>query len=208
MAAITRRNWQFSLLTLLLSMAGVALICLALRSPNELWATAVFAAVLLSLGFAALAAVYRSGRVRAFAIGFLVLGAGYWGLVLLTEREQAYGQPRLPTSRWAVMLFTLLHEEEATVMTTVYTAPYASTVPAYSVQVAAVAGAPPPLPPPTPVVSYVPQQIRRSPFTAETFLDISHQSLALLLGVLGGIVAQWLYATRCDEPSPDASPAA
>jgi hypothetical protein len=206
MAATTRRNWQFSLLTLLLAMAGVALICLALRSPNELWATAVFAAVLLSLGFAALAAVYRSGSVRAFAIGFLVLGAGYWGLVLLAEREQAYGQRLLPTSRWAVALFTLLHEENATVMTAVYTAP---TVAYTTVQAVAVAGAPPTLPAaPTPVVSYVPQQIRRSPFTAETFLDISHQSLALLLGVLGGIVAQWLYATRRDEPSPPPAPAA
>lgn len=201
MPATNGRKWQFSLLTLLLAMAGVALICLALRSPNELWATAVFAAVLLSLGFAALAAVYRGGRWRAFAVGFLVLGAGYWGLVLLTERDQAYGQPRLPTTRWAVMLFTLLHQENATIMTPVYTAPVA-----YTVQVATVAGTPPPppLPAPTaPTLAYMPQQIRQSQFATETFLDISHQSLAMLLGVLGGIVAQWLYATRREEtPEP------
>jgi len=97
------RRWQFSLLTLLIAMGIVALICLALRSPNELWATAVFAAAVFSLSLAGLAAIYRSGRTRAFALGFLVLGAGYWCLVLLAEQGESYGQPRLPTTRWGIV---------------------------------------------------------------------------------------------------------
>lgn len=194
------RRWQFSLLTLLIAMGIVAVLCLALRSPNELWATAVFAAALFSLALAVLAAIYRSGRTRAFALGFLVLGAGYWGLVLLTEQGEAYGQPRLPTTRWAILLFTLLHQENvqtATVMTPVYSAPTYTT------------GMPPPTPvttysavvQPSGTFAYFPQTIQRPQFVMQTFLDITQQSLALLLGILGGILAQWLYATRHDDPA-------
>jgi len=202
MSQPSSRRWQFSLLTLLIAMSGVALICLALRSPNELWATAVFAAALFSLAIAVLAAIYRSGRTRAFALGFLVLGAGYWGLVLLTEQGEAYSQPRLPTTRWGIMLFTLLHQDSlqtTTVMTAVYSAPPPPV--AYTPAVAA-----PPITTYTAVVqpsgtmAYVPQTIQRPQFAMQTFLDITQQSLALLLGVLGGITAQWLYATRREEP--------
>ena len=211
-----RRRWQFSLLTLLIAMSGVALMCLALRSPNEAWATAVFVAAAGSLALAALAAIYRDGRTRAFAIGFLVVGAAYWGLVLLAESNPEYGQPRLPTTRWTIALFTLLHQDSmnsTTVMTAVYSAPVSYQGPAYP------PAPPPPIPagstagspvyPSTgpPVVSYVPQVIQRPLYAMQTFIDISHQSLVLLLGLLGGIVAQWLYATRREEPPPTAAPA-
>jgi hypothetical protein len=196
------RRWQFSLLTLLIAMSGIALVCLALRSPNELWATAIFAAAVLSLGFAALAAVYRSGRTRAFALGFVVFGAGYWTLAFVADGTYYATngmQQRLPTTRWSMQLFALLHKdsvETQAVMapvyqTTVYTQPYASTPTATL----------------TPALTYVPQQIQRPRYSADVFNDISHQSLVMLLGVLGGALAQWLYSTRKDEPSPSAPPA-
>ena len=196
------RRWQFSLLTLLLAMSGVALVCLALRTPNELWATAVFAATVFSLGFAALAAVYRSGRSRAFAVGFFILGAGYWSLVLLAEREQTFGQPRLPTARWSIQFFSLLHKDDVDSQI-VMNRRYQATV--YTQQ-APVTVSPYPLPPTPSPVTYVMQQIHYPRFSAETFLDISQQSLVMLLGVLGGVVAQWLYATSKDERSQAAAP--
>ncbi len=194
------RRWQFSLLTLLLAMSGIALVCLALRTPNELWATAVFAAAVLSLGFASLAAVYRSGRTRAFAVGFLILGAGFWALVFLAEGEQSHRQPRLPTTRWAFQLFALLHKNDfdSQVMQTAYPQiTFATSPPAVTTtRVVPMLGP----------VTFLPQPIQLPRYSTETFLDISHQSLVMLLGVLGGVVAQWLYATRKDEASQVAAP--
>src|SRR5262245_124627 len=163
------RRWQFSLLTLLIAMSGVALVCLALRSPNELWATAVFAVAAGGLSLAALAAIYRDGRTRAFALGFLVVGAAYWGLTLLAEQNPNFGgEPRLPTTRWAIALFSLLHQDamnSTTVMTAVYSAPVAYTAPVSAYAPAppipatgSAATAPATLPP---AVSYVPQVIQR-----------------------------------------------
>ena len=208
MADRTGRKWQFSLLTLLLTTSGVALICLALRSPNEVWAAIVFSALLAALALAVLTAIYRAGRTRAFALGFLVLGAGYFGLVLYAERPETYGQPRLPTTRWAFTLFMLLHQENGPGQ---YAAGPYSTV-SYAVQ--AYAPVPPtipagssyvPAPMATPVTTYVQQVISPPQFSAQTFLDITHQSLALLLGVIGGIAAQWLYATRREDLAPAAA---
>jgi hypothetical protein len=214
MAERMARRWQFSLLTLLLAMSGVAVLCLALRSPNEIWAALVFLAVLAGLALAALAAIYRDGRTRAFALGFLIVGAGYFGLVLLTESPDVYGQPRLPTTRWATSLCVLLHEgsvQRAPVMTAVDSAP-----PPPLAAVQATPAMLPPGPPPTPsspvaVTTYVASAISYSPlggppqFALATFLEISHQSLALLLGALGGIVAQLLYATRREAPASAAA---
>lgn len=199
------RRWQFSLLTLLLAMSGVAVICLALRSPNEVWAAIVFAALLAALALAVLTAIYRTGRTRAFALGFLVLAAGYFGLVLYAERPETYGQPRLPTTRWAFTLFTLLHQNNGPGQYTV--GPYSTVsyaVQAYTSVPPTIPVSSPYLPSPAgamPVTTYVQQVISPPQFSAQTFLDITQQSLALLLGVLGGIAGQWLYATRREEPA-------
>jgi hypothetical protein len=41
----------------------------------------------------------------------------------------------------------------------------------------------------------------RSGASLSTFLSVTHNSLLMLLGLLGGITAQYLHATRREGPS-------
>jgi hypothetical protein len=45
-------------------------------------------------------------------------------------------------------------------------------------------------------VSCVPVSVQAPRFSLPTYQGITHQSPTLLLGVLGGVVGQWVYATR------------
>jgi hypothetical protein len=72
---------RYRLSTLLVAIAGLGPICLALRSPNAIWASGVFTAALISLLTCVLLAIYRRGRTRAFAVGYLIFGGSL--LVLL-----------------------------------------------------------------------------------------------------------------------------
>lgn len=75
--AAARPHFQFTLGMLLVAMAWSGLVCVALRSPTGFWTGALFVLTLLVLLTMVLVAVYRTGRLRAFGIGFLVFGAGY-----------------------------------------------------------------------------------------------------------------------------------
>ena len=64
------------------------------------------------------------------------------------------------------------------------------------------------VPLPRPLNSENPPELKRPPLNAigavslSTFLAVAHNSLLMLLGLIGGITAQWLHATRRDEHSP------
>ena len=104
-------GWQFSLLTLLVAMTCVGLMCVALGSPSELWTGVVFVLAVGSLLVAALSIVYRDGRARAFAVGFVIFGTTYFVVSMGDTPDVAEAHTQLPTTRWGIALYTLLHGE-------------------------------------------------------------------------------------------------
>lgn len=75
------KGFRFSLWSMFLGVAAVAIVCAALVKPTESWVIAFQAVALGVLTFALLAAlVYERGAARAFWIGFAVVGWGNLGL--------------------------------------------------------------------------------------------------------------------------------
>jgi hypothetical protein len=230
------KRWQFSLATLLIAMTCAALVCIALRNPNELWSSLIFILMTASLLVAALLIIYRGGRTRAFAVGFLIFGAAY---LCVSEHQIRDANTSLATTRWAIELFGLLHGNGGIL-------PYAMATPVYAPQplaytfpvvpatqaatfteevavetpVPPTAGSAPIAIPPSPtpyappavaqtvriVTRTVPQPMV-SMVSPISFLEVFHHSLVMLLGLVGGIIAQMLYATRRDEQTPPRQPA-
>src|SRR5687767_13398977 len=85
---------RYRLSTLLVAMVWVGLVCLALRSPNQWWSGGMFAGLVLVMFTSVLVAIYRTGQMRAMAIGFFVFSAGF----LVVER---YYLPSEELARWA-----------------------------------------------------------------------------------------------------------
>jgi hypothetical protein len=69
--------FQFRLATLLIAMAWAGFVSLGLRTPTALWSGIIAILTLLTVLVAVLIAIYRVGRTRAMAIGFLVFCLGY-----------------------------------------------------------------------------------------------------------------------------------
>lgn len=75
------KGFRFSLWSMFLSVAALAIVCAALVKPTFAWGMAFQATALAVLNFAVLAAlVYERGAARAFWIGFAVVGCGNLGL--------------------------------------------------------------------------------------------------------------------------------
>jgi hypothetical protein len=92
-------------------MTWVGLVCLALRSPTNFWTGGLFLLTLLILLTMILVAVYRAGRTRAFAVGFLVFGAGYLAClaILAGSLNDALRQGWTPVGGVSQWLFSKLH---------------------------------------------------------------------------------------------------
>lgn len=73
-------QWRYSLKQLFAWMALFALGCVALRSANTTWVSAMLGLTLLTLAASLLFALYREGRDRAYWIGFATIG---WLYVLV-----------------------------------------------------------------------------------------------------------------------------
>ena len=50
-------------------------------------------------------------------------------------------------------------------------------------------------------VGFMTRTIQSQTVSLSSFLSVAHNSLLVLLGLIGGITAQYLYATRRDEHS-------
>jgi hypothetical protein len=235
------RGFQFRLGTLLLAIVWVAIVCMGLRSASEPWSGILSILSMGSLLVAALMSIYRTGRTRAFALGFLIVG-GYYEM--MSENEHNYDDPStalpsLITTNWSIALYSRIHGDGAqmTVQTvsSPVPAPYpnwpvapaasyqvvsetATIVPATPPSAGAVAPPPPtetpiPIPstsPPTvvalpqlgitpvPMIGYT-RTIRTQTVSLSAFLSVAHNSLLMLVGLIGGITAQYLHATRRDD---------
>ena len=214
-------------------MTFVGLACVALVSPSELWTGLVFVVAVGSLLVAGLCIIYRDGRARAFAVGFVIFAASYLFVALGDTPDVPDAHTQLPTTRWGIALYTLLHGDKQQIAsgawptytaTRTYSAPLPASgmtgpPPPVTIQQVVVASAsstiagpsgPPVGASAVPVTTFVPTTIN---FTGSiqpevplgSFLEVTHNVLAIFLGVLGGIVAQILHSTRREKPTAHSS---
>jgi hypothetical protein len=155
--------------------AYAALACAALRYSTELWASSLFTLAIVLQMFAVLRVALHHGQPRAAWIGVLVFGGGY---LLLSSGP--WPQMDLITNRGLIWLSQKLHQDpieqqQATAVSfATGTTLSASQVLLWDASMGR-SLVPPPLQPP--------------------FLRIGHCLLSPLFGLIGAIVASWLYAT-------------
>ena len=140
--------------------------------------------VLAALLTSVLAIVYRSGRTRAFAVGFLVFTLGF--LAALVSRERLFRDPRYGlggdefiSSHLGSWLFATIHADN--------NQPVAQ-MPGMGMGGMQMSGGM--------MMSGPGPMILIPKYDRDRFMEIVHATSALLAGVLGGLVAQALYATR------------
>ncbi len=95
---------RFSLGTLLLAVLSAGVAFAALKSPSELWASALFTTAVAVLLVATLMAIHRRERGRAYWLGFALCGWVYLILSLVPETT-----PRLATTGLLDALFARVH---------------------------------------------------------------------------------------------------
>jgi hypothetical protein len=100
---------RYRLSTLLVAMVWVGLVCLALRSPSYFWSDGLFAGLVLMLLTSVLVAIYRTGRLRATAIGFVIFGLGYLAVEQTNYWPGGVANAGLPTQDLCEWLFVTLH---------------------------------------------------------------------------------------------------
>jgi hypothetical protein len=199
------QQFQFTLGTLLLGMTWAGLVCVALRSPTAFWSGALFVLTLLVLLTVVLVAVYRAGRTRAFAVGFLVFSVGYLAClaVVAGSLSGALGRGWTPVAGASDWLYHVLHPP----ITVTEPGPGPGMAPGGmgtmgsgdSGMMPGGEGAGPmgPYGPtgPAGTITYT----KDPPYNPQDFSTICNLAVACLLGVIGGAVAQMLNATRPGE---------
>jgi hypothetical protein len=173
------RPFQFRIATLLIAMVGIGLACAALATPTPFWVSVLSAITLLSLLLSVLLIIYRRDGLRAFAVGFLVFGGTYGAYVSLIESRQAFAngpghQTVLPTTRAIGWLYLQYHAKITRLSSG-----------GGMGGMGGMGGGMRPVP--------VPRYLYQYFYQAAQFV------FTMLLGGLGGSVAQWLYATQRRE---------
>jgi hypothetical protein len=113
------RRFQFSLVMLLALTGWVAILCLALKTPTPVWATAMFLLSLLAALAGGLGILYRTGRSRVFAVGFFAGCLSYAACLFITEKHfggQFANENEMPTTQFASWLFARLHPQSVNSM--------------------------------------------------------------------------------------------
>jgi len=167
-------GFQFRLGTLLALMVWVGLSCAALATPTRFWAAMMLAIMLLSLLTSVLVAIYRRSAVRAFAVGFLVFGGGYMACLWLTDGRLGHDHllGKMPTDAFIDWLYAQYH------------AKITHTVVGGGMGMAM--GEMMPSPRPVSVPRYL----------LEHFSEVAHCVLSILLGLVGGVIARFLFITQ------------
>jgi hypothetical protein len=210
-AAGRPRQFQFTLATLLVAMAWVGFLCLALRQPTPFWLGAMFLLTILVMLGSVLVAIYRGGRARAFSVGFLVFGAGYLTCLALAAgglQDVLLLRGWTPVQGASVWLFERLHPPRVVAADA---AGMGAGMPGmmgnpdggyggesgYGGMGGGMYGG---MPGAAGMGEggYTSTVTIPSSFDQRHFSGICDLAVSCLLGVLGGVVAQWLYATRRD----------
>jgi hypothetical protein len=87
---------RFTILSLMGLVFGLAVAIAALRNADDTWAGGLLLGTALLIGVMTLGACFRSGRGRAWRLGFAVFSGGYFALAFLGLSEPNLA--RLPTS--------------------------------------------------------------------------------------------------------------
>ena len=119
------RGFQFRLGTLLLAIVWVAIVCMGLRTASEPWSGILFILSMGSLLVAALMSIYRTGRTRAFALGFLIVG-GYYEMMSSNDHnydDRRIARPSLITTNWSIALYSRIHGDGVQTSALTMTAP-------------------------------------------------------------------------------------
>ncbi|MFO0959845.1 MAG: hypothetical protein U0800_20820 [Isosphaeraceae bacterium] len=211
---------------------ALAVILAALRDANDWWASGLYLATAVSIGWATVAASCRQGRPRAGRLGFAVFAGGYFALAFLGIPEIDSG--RLPTT-W---LMAYIHRQVSPVQFQMGTFQVVAsqlppTGPFLSVVQGNPGGSPPtPAPPPTPppnttafttttmAPSTIALNLPRPPFDEEesnrwrslfpgaanptAFATVGHCLLALLAGGIGRGIGLWSWSKAERERTPAA----
>ncbi len=207
--------WTFSLKQLFLWTAVAALGCVALRNASDAWSAAMLGFVVLMLASAILLAVFRGDSRRAFWIGFATFGWLYvlllafgWSLDPSNGPDNPLRPYNLVTTRISNACYHWLYD--------------AAFAKHFSAQQSAMGGMSGgmmgsgmgglgpmtgyggggmmsgggglggvPMAPPGPA--------------QHEFANVAHSFWTILLAMLGGCLASWLYATKKDSPSPSST---
>jgi hypothetical protein len=176
---------RFSLKTVLLLTALVAVTFVGALYPNRTWAAAFYTGTLLAILSASVVALVGSGVARAYWTGFAVFAGGYFIIAMLgdtqlqvteTSRIPAWNEPRLITSQlllWVDDRLTRFRPERAKQHAIGATYMRAG---------------------------YSPMTFLAVGPTGQTII-IGHSLLAVLIGLIGGIVARLTYRNGCAQKS-------
>lgn len=184
------RGFQFRIATLLVVTVWIGLSSAGVANPTSFWAGALLSLALLSLLMGLLLTIYRAEAVRAFAVGFLIFCGGYLMCAAVldqTLRRIDYEAP-MPTSRAASWVFRILHGQNRKPMAIAAGTFRTGTL-------GPVSSGPASTGPPAAAVPGT-RVIQVPIYNPENFVEIVHSVLATLLGLVGGMIAQYLYLTR------------
>jgi len=174
------RVFQFRLATLLIATAWAGVVSLALSVPNDLWSGVIAVSTLLIAFAAVLLMIYRTGRVRAMTVGFLVFCVGYLMYLALSSGSLGDGlrSHRTPCGAAFSALFSKIHPpQEVTVR---------GGFGSFGEGGFGAGGG---------GLGSGTTTAMISTYELGNFVAISNHALACLLGVIGSVIAQFLYAT-------------
>jgi hypothetical protein len=181
------RGFQFRLATLLIAMAWAALVSLALRTPTALWSSTIAVTTLITVLMAILVIIYRTGRTRAMAVGFLVFCVGYltYLAILTGTLRQGLTEDWTPAGAAFEKLFTLVHGQQQTLPAAFggMGGGYMSGEGSMDSGMGGMGGG----------MGGMPIGPR---YDEASFISIANHALACVLGIVGAMAAQTLHATR------------
>lgn len=187
------RTFQFRLGTLLIATMWAALVSLGLRTPTALWSGVIAVLTLLAVLFAVLLVIYRSGRMRAMAIGFLVFCVGYltYLAVLAGTLTTGLSSNSTPVGGAFAKMFQSIHPPVTVQVSFGGESGYGGAMGGFGGEGSAFGGGM------GSSVSMV------QPYNSDEFVAICNHALACLLGIVGSVAAQLLFASQKSDRSGD-----
>jgi hypothetical protein len=184
------RRFRFTIGGMLALVVFLAVAIAALREATDLWDNGVFTAALFVLLAAVLLVVHRTGRQRAFWVGFALFGWAYLGASLVPPVES-----RLLTTKGLAFVDSKIPGRTVSFVLTFASPTTGTRNTATAVRALALAGGQ--APPNTGIWKVTTGGLLSGTSgTTENFLRIGHTILDLVLAFAGGRLSRWLFERR------------